>query len=90
MAYTYLITGATSDVGRALIERLLADAPADTTVLAQGCGDLRGKAAISKWFRSRARVQNFPLCCRQNRTRRTAISGCLYNIFKAVYHKKKI
>ena len=40
MAYTYLITGATSDVGRALIERLLTDAPADTTVLAQGCGDL--------------------------------------------------
>ena len=21
-------------------------------------------------------VRNFPLCCRQNRTRRTAISGC--------------
>ena len=39
MPYTYLITGATSDVGRALIERLLADAP-DATVLAQGCGDL--------------------------------------------------
>ena len=34
------------------------------------------RAAISKWFRSRTRVRNFPLCCRQNRTRRTAISGC--------------
>ena len=34
MAYTYLITGATSDVGRALIERLLHNAPADTLVLA--------------------------------------------------------
>ena len=40
MSYTYLITGATSDVGRALIERLLQNAPADTLVLAQGCGDL--------------------------------------------------
>ena len=39
MSYTYLITGATSDVGRALIERLLTAAP-DATVLAQGCGDL--------------------------------------------------
>ena len=29
MAYTYLITGATSDVGRTLIERLLHNAPAD-------------------------------------------------------------
>ena len=38
MSYTYLITGATSDVGRALIERLLQNAPADTLVLAQGCG----------------------------------------------------
>ena len=32
MSYTYLITGATSDVGRALIERLLQNAPADTLV----------------------------------------------------------
>ena len=32
MAYTYLITGATSDVGRALIERLLrADGLTDDT-----------------------------------------------------------
>ena len=30
MSYTYLITGATSDGGRALIERLLQNAPADT------------------------------------------------------------
>lgn len=40
MAYTYLITGATSDVGRVLILRLLTDAPAGSRVLAQGCGDL--------------------------------------------------
>ncbi len=53
MAYTYLITGATSDVGRALIERLLADAPADTTVLAQGCGDLEKLADLCARFPDR-------------------------------------
>ena len=30
MSYTYLITGATSDVGRALIERLLQNGPPET------------------------------------------------------------
>lgn len=50
MAYTYLITGATSDVGRALIERLLTDAPADTTVLAQGCSDLEKLADLCARF----------------------------------------
>ena len=47
MSYTYLITGATSDVGRALIERLLTAAP-DATVLAQGCGDLEKLAAFAR------------------------------------------
>ena len=38
MAYTYLITGATSDVGAALIRHLLTEAPGeDRTILAQGC-----------------------------------------------------
>ena len=46
MAYTYLITGATSDVGTALIHRLLASAPADTLVLAQGCGDVEKLAPL--------------------------------------------
>ena len=46
MAYTYLITGATSDVGTALIHRLLANAPADTLVLAQGCGDVEKLAPL--------------------------------------------
>ena len=55
MAYTYLITGATSDVGRALIERLLADAPADTTVLAQGCGDLEKLADLCARFPGQVR-----------------------------------
>ncbi len=39
------------------------------------------QGGISKWFRNRARVRNFPLCYRQNRTRRTAISGCPPYIF---------
>lgn len=43
MAYTYLITGATSDVGAALIRHLLTEAPGEArTILAQGCGDLAG------------------------------------------------
>ena len=50
MSYTYLITGATSDVGRALIERLLQNAPADTLVLAQGCGDLEKLADLCARF----------------------------------------
>lgn len=45
MPYTYLITGATSDVGRCLMEQLLTDAP-DATILAQGCGDLEKLAAF--------------------------------------------
>ena len=48
MSYTYLITGATSDVGRALIERLLQNAPADTLVLAQGCGADLGLRELGK------------------------------------------
>ena len=55
MAYTYLITGATSDVGRALIERLLTDAPADTIVLAQGCGDLEKLADLCARFPGQVR-----------------------------------
>ena len=55
MSYTYLITGATSDVGRALIERLLQNAPADTLVLAQGCGDLEKLADLCARFPSKVR-----------------------------------
>lgn len=50
MSYTYLITGATSDVGIALIKRLLTGAPADTLVLAQGCGDLEKLAPLCQQF----------------------------------------
>ena len=49
MSYTYLITGATSDVGRTLIERLLTGTP-DALVLAQGCGDLDKLAALCQKF----------------------------------------
>ena len=55
MSYTYLITGATSDVGRALIERLLQNAPADTLVLAQGCGDLEKLAGLCARFPGQVR-----------------------------------
>ena len=55
MAYTYLITGATSDVGRALIERLLRTAP-DSLVLAQGCGDLPKLDALCAEFAGRIRT----------------------------------
>ena len=56
MAYTYLITGATSDVGRTLIERLLRTAP-DSLVLAQGCGDLPKLDALCAEFAGR--IQTF-------------------------------
>lgn len=51
MAYTYLITGATSDVGAALIRHLLTEAPGeDRTILAQGCGDLARLDALVQQF----------------------------------------
>ena len=54
MAYTYLITGATSDVGAALIRRLLTEAPGeDRTILAQGCGDLARLDALVQQFPGR-------------------------------------
>ncbi len=40
MSKTYLITGASSDVGHALMERLLADFSQGDCILAQGSGDL--------------------------------------------------
>lgn len=50
MASTYLITGATSDVGTALIRRLLTGAPTGTLVLAQGCGDVEKLAPLCQDF----------------------------------------
>lgn len=46
MAYTYLITGATSDVGQALLRRILPGLPAGSRVLAQGCGDVARLSAL--------------------------------------------
>lgn len=51
MAYVYLITGATSDIGAALIRRLLTEAPGEQrTILAQGCGDLDRLAPLAQDF----------------------------------------
>ena len=61
MAYTYLITGATSDVGRTLIERLLHNAPADTLVLAQGCGDLAKMAELCRQYPGQLRTYDVDL-----------------------------
>lgn len=47
MANTYLITGASSDVGILLIERLLAHGAPDDRVVAQGYGDLAGLAPLA-------------------------------------------
>ena len=59
MAYTYLITGATSDVGAALIRHLLTEAPGeDRTILAQGCGDLARLDALVQQFPGR--IVTFP------------------------------
>lgn len=55
MAYTYLITGATSDVGTTLISRLLDGAPADTLVLAQGCGDVEKLAPLCQKYLGQVR-----------------------------------
>ena len=87
MAYTYLITGATSDVGRALIERLLQNAPADTLVLAQGCGDLEKLADLCARFpgqvrpfdvdlSDRAKVDTSCRCWRPPPLRRRISSTC--------------
>ena len=58
MAYTYLITGATSDVGAALIRHLLTEAPGeDRTILAQGCGDLARLDALVQQFPGRGPFQ---------------------------------
>ncbi len=87
MSYTYLITGATSDVGRALIERLLQNAPADTLVLAQGCGDLEKLADLCARFpgqvrpfdvdlSDRAKVDTFVQCWRPPPPRRRISSTC--------------
>ena len=46
MAKVYLVTGATSDVGRTLLERLLGTAAPEDIFIAQGCGDLEKLAPL--------------------------------------------
>ncbi len=50
MPSIYLITGASSDVGIALIGRLLQNAPKDDVVIAQGFGDISGLAPLAAAF----------------------------------------
>ena len=82
MAYTYLITGATSDVGRTLIERLLHNAPADTLVLAQGCGDLAKMAELCRRYPGQLRTYDVDLsdrarCWQRTPRPRPTLSTCL-------------
>ena len=54
MAYTYLITGATSDVGRRTDSPPADRSPRrDRTILAQGCGDLARLDALVQQFPGR-------------------------------------
>ncbi len=46
MPKIYLITGATSDVGTALIERLLVDMTEGDQIIAQGAGDIKNLAPL--------------------------------------------
>lgn len=50
MGNIYLITGASSDVGIALIDRLLARS-AEHKVIAQGCGDLAGLSSLAAKYK---------------------------------------
>lgn len=62
MACTYLITGATSDVGTTLIRRLLTEAPQEERlILAQGCGDLNKLAPLMQEFSGKIRPYDVDL-----------------------------
>lgn len=56
MDKTYLITGASSDVGLLLIERLLAHGGENDTVVAQGFGDLAGLAPLCVQYKGRIKT----------------------------------
>lgn len=57
MAHTYLITGASSDVGILLLQRLLKTAGDDDRFIAQGYGDLAGVAPLL--MRHKGRIQTY-------------------------------
>lgn len=65
MAYTYLITGATSDIGQALLRRILPDLPAGSRVLAQGCGDVAKVAPLCAQYPSVIRTFDVDLSSRE-------------------------
>lgn len=56
MPNTYLITGATSDVGRLLIENLFSHGGPDDIVIAQGCGDLSILAPLAAQYKGRLKT----------------------------------
>ncbi len=61
MANTYLITGASSDVGIALIRRLLAHGNEEDIVAAQGYGDLEGLIPLIKEYPGRVKTYDVDL-----------------------------
>lgn len=61
MAKTFLITGASSDVGTLLIDRLLAHGAPEDMVAAQGCGDLEHLAPLVKKYPGRIKTWDVDL-----------------------------
>lgn len=53
MAKIYLITGASSDVGILLIQRLLEKAAPEDQIIAQGYGDVQGLAPLAMQYKGR-------------------------------------
>lgn len=58
---TYFITGASSDVGLLLIDRLLARGGEEDIVVAQGCGDLAGIGPLAAKYKGRIRTYDVDL-----------------------------
>ena len=69
MAKTYLITGASSDVGTLLIDRLLSHSAPDDSIVAQGCGDLEHLAPLVKKYPGQIKTWDVDLTDSANLTR---------------------
>ena len=63
MSKTYLITGATSPLGLALMGRLLPTLAEGDLILAQGCGDLARLAGLCRGMTVTVRYFVPDLCC---------------------------
>lgn len=61
MANVYFITGASSDVGCLLIERLLAHGSKEDLVIAQGSKDLQGLASLCQTYKGQIRTYDVDL-----------------------------